>query len=132
MKRISRLFIFSIFALFLTSYWNKGFIFPQNVNLFLGGALLITFFFFLIQPIAKIVFLPLNLITFGLFSFIFYIFILHIGSSIYHLYKITSWTFPGLHFFVADIPRVRVEYLTNLVLCSLSISSIINLLDQLT
>lgn len=132
MKRPFRLFIFSCFALFVTAWWNKGFILPQQTLSFLQIALVLTVIFLIINPLAKIVLFPFNLFTFGFFGLALYIFFIHLLSTSYHLFQVTPWSFPGLSFWFITIPKTHLTYLFNLVLSSLSLSSIINVLDQLT
>lgn len=132
MKRIFRVFIFSCFALFLTSYWNKGFQLPVTAVDFVKAGVALTILFVLVRPLMKIVFLPLNILTFGLFSFFLYILFLHILASWYGFFSIHSWQFYGLHIGFITIPKTFISYISNLVLSSFSLSSIINLLDQLT
>lgn len=131
MRHIFRIFIFSFFAMFITSYWNKGFILPSTALEFVKASLTLTVLFVLVQPLMKMVFLPLNLITFGLFSFVLYIFLLHILTSYYGLFSIHAWRFAGTSFFIVSVPQLNISYVGNLVLSSFSLSSIINALDQL-
>lgn len=121
--------IFSALALIFTSFWNKGF--QINLNTFITATLVLAFVYYLIVPFSRIVLLPLNIITLGLVSFLVYLAILHLSSDAFHLFTITSWTFPGTSFFFVNIPKTYIPYLGNLVLSSVSISSIINLLEQL-
>lgn len=132
MKRIFRIFIFSSFALFLTSYWNKGFVLPIQVVEFLKAGIALTILFVIVRPLMKIIFLPLNLLTFGLFSFFLYIFSLHLFASFYGFFIIKPWDFPGVSFLFLSIPAAHIGYFQNLVLSSFSLSSIISWLDQLT
>jgi len=132
MKNIFRIFIFSCFALFLTSYWNKGFQLPAEASAFVKAGIALTILFVLVRPLMKIVFLPLNILTFGLFSFFLYVFFLHILASWYGIFSIQPWHFGGLHFLFVTIPKTNISYISNLVLSSFSLSSIINALDQLT
>ncbi len=132
MKKVIRLFFFSCFALCITSWWNKGFILPHQPLPFIQLAVILVLIFLVVNPIAKIVFFPLNLITFGFFSFLLYIGSIYLLSTSYHLFNLTSWRFPGVTLWLVAIPPVHLNYLSNLVLSSLSLSSIINLLDQCT
>lgn len=132
MKNIFRIFIFSCFALFLTSYWNKGFQLPLTVLDFVKAGVALTILFVLVRPLMKIVFLPLNLLTFGLFSFLLYLFFLHVLASWYGFFHIKPWQFYGLHISILNLPKTYISYIGNLVLSSFSLSSIINVLDQLT
>jgi putative membrane protein len=132
MKHFVRIFIFSFFALFLTSYWNKGFVLPNSSVDFFKAGLSLTILFVLVRPLMKVIFLPLNIITFGLFSFFLYVFFLHILTSNYGMFFINPWQFNGLSFMFVTIPKTNISYVSNLVLSSFSLSSIINVLDQLT
>lgn len=132
MKHFLRIFVFSLFAMFLTSYWNIGFQLPKSGIDFVKAGAVLTILFVIVRPLMKIVFLPLNLLTFGLFSFFIYVFFLHILSSWYGLFSIHSWQFSGISFFFVTIPKTNISYVSNLVLSSFSLSSIINGLDQIT
>lgn len=132
MRHLFRVFIFSFFALFITSFWNGGFILPDDSATFVKAALALTILFVLVRPLMKIVFLPLNLLTFGLFSFILYLFFLHVLASGYGFFTIKAWEFEGFTFSFLTVPKTTISYIYNLVLSSFSLSSIINLLDQMT
>lgn len=132
MKHFLRVFIFSFFAMFVTSFWNRGFVLPVDSMTFVKAALALTILFVLVRPLMQIVFLPLNLITFGLFSFVLYLFCLHLLVSGYGLFSIKAWVFEGYSLGAISIPKTAISYVYNLVLSSFSLSSIINLLDQLT
>lgn len=132
MKRIFRIFIFSCFALFLTSYWNRGFILPLDSMDFVKAGAALMVLFVIVRPLMKIIFLPLNILTFGLFSFVLYVFSLHILASAFGFFVIKPWDFPGVSFFFVSLPSTHLSYAQNLVLSSFSLSSIINVLDQLT
>lgn len=132
MKNIFRIFIFSFFSLFLTSYWDKGFQLPLTTLDFVKAGVALTIIFVIVRPLMKIVFLPLNIITFGLFSFFLYVFCLHVLSSWYGFFSIHAWQFYGLQLGIITIPKTYISYISNLVLSSFSLSSIINILDQIT
>ena len=132
MKRIFRIFIFSCFALFLTSHWDKGFKLPATSLNFLEAGVALTILFVIVRPLMKIIFLPFNILTFGLFSFCIYVLFLHILSSWYGLFSIQPWKFYGLNLIIISIPKLDISYVGNLVLSSFSLSSIINALDQMT
>jgi len=58
-----------IFAVFLASYFVTGVSFNGWLALVIAGVLL-SFVHFIIKPIVKIITLPINLITFGLFALV--------------------------------------------------------------
>lgn len=132
MKNIFRVFVYSCIALLLTSYWNKGFQLSTSPLDFIKAGFALTALYVIVRPLMKIIFLPLNILTFGLFSFFIYAFFLHIVSSWYGLFTIKAWQFEGLVFAFITIPKTNMSYVANLVLSSFSLSSIMNILDQLT
>ncbi len=123
--------IFSSFALILTSLWNKGFILPSDLITFFVASLTLALVFYIILPLSKIILLPLNIITLGLVTFVVYLVILHFSGASLHLFEITEWNFQGLNIAFISIPKMHISYLGNLVLSSVSISSIINVFEQL-
>lgn len=131
MKRFIRKFIFSLIAVYLTNLWNKGFIIENNLLVHLKTAFLIFLTFYLIAPLAKIIFLPLNIITMGLLSSLINIFLFYFILINFSLVKIEKWYFNGLSLGFINISSFEIGFLTNILLVSFSISLIINLLDNL-
>lgn len=130
MKKIFRVIIFSMTAIYLTSLWNYGFTFAKEPIGFIKAGLIIAFVFYLILPLAKIILIPLNLITLGLASLIFYFAVLHFLNS-YSVVSVKPWDFYGLSYHGIIIPKIHINYMINLFLSSLSISTVINLLENL-
>ena len=131
MKKIIRMIIFSTIALYLTSLWNKGFLIKFDWLVYLKASLLLAAIYYLVLPLTKIVFLPLNIISFGLVSLvlygvIFYFFINHTG-----LIEIKSWHFSGASFYGIIISPKEISYLANIFLSAFSLSTIINLLEKI-
>ena len=131
MKKIFRVLVFSGVSIALTAYWNKGFIINKVPVIFLEAVIVIAIVNYLVMPLSKIILLPLNLLTFGLMSFIFYALLLHFISTKFDLLTVKSWIFSGISLLGITIPRQNINYLMNLVLSSLSISVIINILEKL-
>jgi len=130
MKKLFRMFIFSAFALFLTSLWNRGFVLSDNVSSFIISVIAITVIYYLIAPLLKIILLPLNLVSFGIASFCCILFLLHLLSSGFHLFSVSPWTFKELNLFLFVMPTFKISYILNLILSSVSISGIINTLER--
>jgi len=121
MKKIVRKIIFSAAAIYLTAYWNHGFIVKNDWMIYLKASLIIAVVYYLIVPVSKLVFLPLNLITMGLVSVIFYSLALYFFLSNFLLVKIIPWKFLGYN----------ISQLANIFLVAFSISTIINLMEKL-
>lgn len=131
MKTIIRMLIFSGVSLYLTSLWNKGFIIPSSTLIFIQAMAAFAVVYYLILPLAKLILLPLNIITLGLASFFVFLFALHLVSSLFGFVTITAWTFQGLSWSGIVIQKTSIGYFWNLVLSSLSLSVIIQVLEKL-
>lgn len=131
MRRISRMVVFSAVALYLTAFWNKGFIIQYDYRNFLITALAIALIFYLVLPISRVILIPLNFLTLGLISIIFNIILFYFFQKYFSLIKIESWMFAGLSFKDVVISKVQISQIVNLVLSSASISFIINVLERI-
>lgn len=125
------MFVISACALFFTAYWNKGFILPTDFATLILAVVLLALVFYVLVPLSKVVLLPLNVVTLGLVSFLVYIALLHFSSVSYRIFEVTSWNSPNTNLLFMQIPSFEISYLVNLVLSSVSLSSIINLLELL-
>lgn len=121
MKKIFRKIFFSVLSIYITSYWNHGFFIKNDLLIYLKASLIIAFIYYLIIPLSKLILLPLNLITMGLVSVIFYSLALYFLLVGFSLVEIKPWQFLGYD----------INQLVNIFLIAFSISTIINLLEKL-
>ncbi len=131
MKKVLRMIIFSGVAIFLTALWNKGFAIKQDPMIYLKAALLIAAVYYLVLPISKLILLPLNIISLGLVSVIFYSAVLFFLFDRFSLITVKEWTFPGLKFFSLVVNEMKISRTLNIFISSFSISTIINLLEKI-
>ena len=131
MKKIFRMIIFSGVAIFLTSLWNSGFIIASDPMIYLKAALIIAAVYYLIIPISKIILLPLNILTLGFVSVIFYAAVFYFLLNRFNLISIEEWIFPGMRLFGITISEMKISGLSNIFISSFSISTIINLLEAI-
>lgn len=129
MKKIFRMIIFSGVAVILTALWNKGFIIQFDPTSILKASLAIALVYYLIIPLSKLILLPINVITLGLFSTVFYALIIYFVLTNLHLISINDWIFPGTNFLGITINKFSIPSFYNVFISSLSISTIINLLE---
>lgn len=130
MKKIFRMLIFSGIAIFLTSLWNKGFIIQIDPMIYLKASIVIALVYYLITPISKLILLPLNILTLGLVSTIFYAIIFYFLLSHFNLISIKEWIFAGTKILGITLSEIKISSLTNIFVSSFSISTIINLLEK--
>jgi uncharacterized membrane protein YvlD (DUF360 family) len=131
MKKIFRMIIFSGVAIFLTALWNKGFVIKSDPIIYLKAALIIAAVFYLVAPVSKMVLLPLNILTFGLISVIFYSVIFYLLLNRFNLINIKDWVFPGTKILGIELTKIKFSSTANIFVSSLSISTIINFLEKI-
>ena len=119
MKKIFRMIVFSGVALYLTSLWNKGFILNLDWKNLLISTLAIAVLYYLINPVAKMILLPINVLSFGLISMIVYFLLFHFVITHYALIAIKSWT----------LNSYPISYYLNVALSAFSVSTIISFLE---
>ena len=131
MKKVLRMIVFSGVGIYLTFLWNKGFIIQLDPSTFIQTALLVAFAYYLVIPIAKVILLPINILTFGLLSIALYALAFYALSHYTGHIQVAQWTFEGLTFMGISLRKTHIDYIPNLFLASLSVSAIIKLLDRL-
>ena len=131
MKKLFRMIIFSVAAIFLTALWNKGFVIREDPIVYLKAALIIAAVYYLIVPVSKLILLPLNILTLGFVSVIFYAVIFYFLLNRFQLINIGEWVFPGIKLFGITLTEMKISGLSNIFISSFSISTIINLLETI-
>lgn len=121
--------VFSAVALYLTSLWNKGFEIELAPALFLRTVLVVAIFYYLIMPITRLVLLPINFLTLGLISTIIYFLLFYFFFTRFALIDIKAWDFRGISLVGVTIKSLHINYITNVLLSSFSLSFIIRLLE---
>ena len=131
MKKLFRMLLFSLVALYVTSLWNKGFLLHSDWTTLLKAAFAVALIYYIIVPISKVVLLPINLLTLGLASTIVSLFLLYLLSHSFNLIDIKEWTFGGISLLGMGIQKMNISGGWNLVLSSVSISVIVQTLEKL-
>lgn len=132
MKYLLRVFLFHVFALWIVSQVIPGLVIDGNwLTVFFAGfilSLLMTF----VRPLLKILFVPINIITFGLLSWLVNVIVIYIFSILVTQIQIVSWTFPGWSWAGFALPRADVSYVPSLIIISIAVTFITNLLHEIS
>ena len=99
--------------------------------IFLKASLMIALVYYLIIPVSKLILLPLNIITLGLFSTIFYALVIYFLLTNMSLISIKDWVFPGVKLFGITLSKINISSFYNIFISSFSISTIINFLETI-
>lgn len=133
MKGILRVYVYHVVALLLFREVFAPAIEIKDglAGVFVGGGVLMLLQI-LLKPILKLLFFPLNALTFGLFSLV-------INSGIFYLFyrltpvlSITPWKFPGLAIFGLEFPAVTFNFWMTVFIAGLFISILTNLFSYLS
>ena len=131
MKSIFRNVVSYSASLFLTSQIITGLIISGGLTTYLIGGIVLSMLFLILKPILGIVTLPLNIVTFGLFSFLINATILYLLTILISNISITAFTFSGLNFSGFIIPKFYVNNFFAFVIASIVLSFIVGALKWL-
>lgn len=124
MKSIVRSITTNTIALYLTSLILAGFVIQEDIFTLLIAAAVLTLLNKLIKPIIKLLLLPINLITLGLFSWMVAVITIFILTIIVDGVSISAFTFPGLSFQGFIVPSMKVNLPISYIISSLMIYAI--------
>lgn len=132
MKTLLRYFLINLVSLFLTTRYLPGLTYTGGLkSLFLGAAVFMLINFILV-PLLKILFLPLNMLTLGIFSWVINVLALYALTTIVADFVLLPYNFAGAAIFGVTIPAVELTTFWVAVVASLMIGIITNFLQWLT
>ncbi len=131
MRHIFRSYLIHLLALWFLVTINSGFTVSGSWQALLYVALILTLITIFVKPILKLLFLPINMITLGFFSWIINIVILYVLVLIVPQIKVTAWTFPGASGPFFTIPAFALSKMLNFVVSALLLAFSIRILKWL-
>lgn len=132
MKKLLRYFIINLVSLWIATKVITGLSYSGGFkSLILGGAAFMLINFFLV-PILKILFLPLNLLTLGLFAWITNVLALYALTTAVSDFKLSSFSFAGANFNGFIIPAYELSPFLVAITASFLIGAITHFLQWLT
>lgn len=131
MKKIIRMLVFSAVAVYLTSLWNNGFVVNYDLGVYVKASLLVALMFYLVRPLSKLILLPLNILTLGVISTVVYCFLFFFLTRYFGLINIKEWTFSGINLLGFSIGQIKFSQAANIFVSAISVSTIINSIEQL-
>lgn len=109
MKTLLRYFLINAVSLWIVTRVVPGLTYSGGVrSLFLGG-LAFMLINFLLVPILKLLFLPLNLLTLGLFAWITNVLALYALTTIVSDFALMPYTFPGYNYNGFNFPSYEMS-----------------------
>jgi putative membrane protein len=130
MKYLIRTFAFNVFALWLTSQIIPALSIHGPLQLILMAGIVLSLLTLIVKPVLKILFIPINIITFGLMSWSINVVVLYLLTLIIPEVSVSSWVFPGLAYAGFSVPSVKLTYLMSFIVVSLTVTFIANVLHD--
>lgn len=132
MKTLFRLFLGSFLGLWLTQKLVAGFKIPESWQTFLLASAALTFIYIFIKPILRLFFLPINLLSLGLLSWLINVAVLYLLTLFIPAISVSAWEFPGISYQGFVIPAYNLSQIATFVVTALTLSFIINFLVWLS
>jgi len=121
MKHLIRHVLFSAISLYVLSWMFKQ-VAITDIRTLLLTAIVLSLFMIVVKPIFQVLLLPVNLITFGLFSWIIHIIILFMVDWLVPGFQVGEITIPALNILGISIPAILLSRFWSLLLVSLAVS----------
>lgn len=132
MRYLVRVLLFNLFGLWMTAQILPTLkIAPGWQTLLLAG-LILSLLMLVIKPILRILFLPINLLTFGLAAWFINVILLYLLTVFVPEVQIQPWAFPGLTADGFVVPPIELSYLASLILTSILLTLTVQLLHELS
>lgn len=132
MKTILRIILINFIALWATTQILPGLTYTGGFKTLFLGALAFAAINILLIPVLKILLLPLNLMTIGLFSWISNVLALFALVNLVPQFKLIPFYFAGAHFDGFIVPGINLPVLWVAVIASFIIGIITHFLQWLS
>jgi len=131
MKRFFQRSFRTFLTLAALRWFFPGFEVGDKIYILILAALLLTAINILVKPFLKLIFLPLNLVSFGLFGWVINVFSLLILTFLIDEVKFAAFQFPGLNYSGFSIPPISFSALGSLIVGSFLLSLIRRIIHKL-
>lgn len=131
MRKIIVNLLSTVASFYVAGYFLAGFKIDNTWSAYLIASLVFVIFNFFLSPIIKLLLLPINLLTLGLFRWLSNVLVLYLFDLIYDGINIVAFTYPGYNSNILSIPSGYLNLFWVLVLSSLLMSITYSLISTL-
>lgn len=131
MKTLLRYILINLTSLYATTQFVPGLTYSGGFKTLLIGALAFGAINIILVPLLKILLLPLNLFTLGLFAWVTNVLALYALTTVVSGFRLVPYHFPGANFGGLIIPGMDLTTFWVAVVASLSIGIITHILQWL-
>lgn len=132
MKKLLRKYLFSLGALWISSQILPALVIQGELKGLALAALAFMIADIILIPLLKVLFLPLNLLTLGIFAWITNVLALYFLVSVLPELELLPYHFPGIDLAGFIIPPIEMPTFMVAVVASFLIGGIIHILNWLT
>ena len=132
MKHIIRVFLFNVFALWLSSQILPTLTAPGGWQTVLFAGLVLSVLMLIVQPLLKILFIPINILTFGLLNWVINVIVIYLLTVFVPELHVNLWVFPGGTWAGFVIPSIHFTYVTALIASSFLITALTDVLHYVS
>lgn len=131
MKSLLRTLLLNTVVIFLTARILPGLSYSNNLQVLLMAAVAVALLNLVVRPIVKLLMLPINLLTLGIFSWLTNVFLLYLATRLIPGFYVSAFDFPGWTYQGLVLPAVGMTVFWSYVLSSFVISALTSLLGWL-
>lgn len=121
-KKYLRSFVINFSALYITSLVIPGMSYLGGIKTLIIATIGFSIMNLFIRPLIDLLFLPINLVTMGMFRWLVNVCVLFLLIFVIENLKIDPFTFPGFQYRGFVIPQIYISKFFSLALSSASIS----------
>lgn len=132
MKTLLRYFLINTVSLWLATIIIPGLTYAGGAKSLIVGGLAFMGINFLLVPLLKILFLPLNLLTVGLFAWLINVLALYALTTVVSDFKLVPYSFAGLNYNGLVLPSLDLSPFLVAIVASFIIGLITHFLQWLT
>lgn len=132
MKTLLRYFLINLVSLYATTRYIPGLSYTGGIKSLIIGALAFMLINFLLVPLLKLLFLPLNILTLGLFAWLINVLALYALTTIVSDFALSPYSFSGANIIGVTIPAMELTTFWVAVVASLMIGIVTHFLQWLS
>jgi len=131
MKSLLRTLLLNIAVIFFAAWTLPGLSYSHNLQTLLFAAVALALLNLVARPIVKLLMLPLNLLTLGIFSWLTNVFLLYLATRLIPGFEVLAFNFSGWAYQGLVLPAMAVSTFTSYILSSFLIGLLTSLLGWL-
>lgn len=131
MKSLLRYFLINLVSLWITTEIIVGLKYTGGIQSLIFGAAVFALINILLVPLLKVLLLPLNLLTLGLFAWLTNVLALYALTTTVSQFKLMPYYFSGFEYSGFSIPGVQLSTLMVAIVASLLIGILTHFLHWL-